>query len=109
MSASSTWFPRWLPRSRRVSSASVPLPPLPCLAQDVTPAHAVVQRMKASFRLPLGHRPQPSLELSHFVDRLASIGVVGSGLAGHALARASVHGTLTPGTLPSGRVVRHDH
>src|SRR6266545_6569325 len=65
--------------------------------------------MEAPTRLPLGHRPQPSLEFSHFVDRLTSAGEVGSGLAGHALALTSVHGTLTPGTLPSGRVVRRGH
>ena len=88
---------------------AVPLHPLPCCAQDVTPAHAVVQRMEAPTRLPLGHRPQPSLEFSHFVHGLAPMGEVGTGLAGHALALTSVHGSLTPGTLPSGRVVRHGH
>ena len=90
-------------------STVVPLHPLPCFAQDVTPAHAVVQRVEASFRLPLGHRPQPSLEFSHFVDRLSTVGEVGTGLAGHALALTSAYGTLTPGTLPSGRVVRRGH
>src|SRR5439155_10638487 len=87
---------------------AVPPHSFPCFAQDVTPAHAVVQRMKAPARLPLGHRPQPSLEFSHFVHGLAPTGEVGSGLAGHALALTSAYGTLTPGTLPSGRVVRHD-
>ena len=44
--------------------------------------------MKTSARLPLGRPPESALQLAHFVDGLASVGVVGTGPAGHALARA---------------------
>ena len=70
--------------------AAVPLHPPPCFPQDVTPVDAVVQRMEASSRLPLGRDPQSALQLSHFVDGLAPAGVVGTGLAGHALALTSL-------------------
>ena len=45
--------------------------------------------MKAAARLLLGRTPESALQLAHFVDGLTSTGVVGTGRAGHALARAS--------------------
>ena len=57
--------------------APVPLHPLPRFPQDVTPVDAVKQRMETSTRLPLGRTPESALQLSHFVDGLASTGVIG--------------------------------
>src|SRR2546430_4368251 len=73
---------------------AIPLHPPPCFAQDVTPAHAVVQRMEASFRLPLGYRPQPPLELSHF-----SMGSRPRGKLGPVL--PAMPSRLPPPTAPS--------
>src|SRR6185312_11127619 len=64
--------------------------------------------MEPASRLALGREPQYALELSHFVDWLSPIGVIGSGPAGHALAITSSTHTLTPGNSPSGRVMPHD-
>jgi hypothetical protein len=46
------------------------------------------------------------LQLAHFVRELAFPGVVGSGLAGHALARACSSDIAPAGTLRSTRVIR---
>jgi hypothetical protein len=46
------------------------------------------------------------LQLAHFVDGRASTGVVGTGPAGHALARACSSDVAPAGTLRSPRVVR---
>src|SRR6185295_16964138 len=81
----------------------------PRFPQDVTPVDAVQQRVETSTRLPLGCRIQTALELSHFVARIAPRGVIGSGLAGHALTLTSAAVTTTAGTLPSGSVVLHPH
>src|SRR5580693_3154747 len=86
--------------------ASAPLHPLPRFREDVTPRDAVVQRVEPATRAPLGREPQSALELSHFVDRPRPTGVVGTGLAGHALALTSAYDVTTAGTLPSRRVVR---
>ncbi len=86
--------------------AAVPLDPSPCFPQDVTPVDAVQQRMKTAARLPLGRTPQSTLQLAHFVEGLASLGVVGTGRAGHALARACSADIAPAGTLRSTRVVR---
>jgi hypothetical protein len=87
--------------------AAVPLHPPPCFPQDVTPVDAVHQCMEATARLPLGRTPQSSLQLAHFIDRLASAGVVGTGPAGHALARACSSDIAPAGTLRSARVMLH--
>src|SRR3954470_10470691 len=85
----------------------VPSHLVPRLLQDVTPADAVVQRVKLSTRLLLGHIPQPTLEASYVVLGTSPSGGVGT-LRVHALARTpSIGSTSTPGTLPSGRVVLH--
>ena len=68
---------------------------------------AVVQRVEASPRLPLGCPPQPSLESSHFVGGHWPAGVVGPALAGHALALTSRSGSTTAGALPSRGVLLH--
>ena len=86
--------------------AAVPLHPPPCFPQDVTPVDAVQQRMEASARLPLGRTPESALQLAHVVDGRASTGVVGTGPAGHALARACSADVAPAGTLRSPRVVR---
>ena len=55
-------------------------------------------------------RPKSAMQLAHFVDGLAPTGGVGTGPAGHALARPCVADVLTAGALPSCRVVRRgDH
>ena len=86
--------------------AAVLLDPSPCFPQDVTPVDAVEQRMKTAARLPLGHTPESALQLAHFVERLTSPGVVGTGRAGHALARACSADIAPAGTLRSARVIR---
>jgi hypothetical protein len=48
------------------------------------------------------------LQLAHVVDGLASTGVVGTGPAGHALARARSADVAPAGTLRSARVVRRE-
>ena len=87
--------------------AAVLLHPSPCFPQDVTPVDAVQQRMKTSARLPLGRTPESALQLAHVVDGRASTGVVGTGLAGHALARACSADVAPAGTLRSARVMLH--
>ena len=62
--------------------------------------------MKTAARLPLGHTPESTLQLAHLVDGRASVGVVGTGPAGHALARACSADIAPAGTLRSARVVR---
>ncbi len=64
---------------------------------------------EAPTRCPLGCGTQPALQFSHFVARPTAAGVVRSGPAGHSLALTCSSGVTTPGTLPSVRVVRHDH
>ena len=82
--------------------------PSPCFPQDVTPVDAVHQCMEAAARLLLGHTPESTLQLAHVVERLASLGVVGTGPAGHALARACSADIAPAGTLRSARVVRRE-
>ena len=60
--------------------APVPPHPLPRLRQDVTPLDAVVQRVEAASRLPLGRGPQSALQLSHFVAGLRHAGWLGPGV-----------------------------
>jgi hypothetical protein len=48
------------------------------------------------------------LQLAHFVDHRWVAGVIGTGLAGHALARPCAFDLTTAGALPSDRVVRRD-
>jgi hypothetical protein len=79
----------------------------PRLAQDVTPAHLVVQRVEAPSRCPLGCGPELPLQLSHVVVWLITTGVVRSGLAGHSLALTRLLSMTTAGTLPSSRVMPH--
>ena len=64
--------------------------------------------MKASFRGSLGRDPQSALQLAHFVHRAGADRVIGTGPAGHALARPCAPNVTTAGTLRSGRVVRRD-
>ena len=54
-------------------------------------------------------RPQPALELSHFVRGHTPAGVVGTGLAGHALALTSATGATKAGALPSRGVMLRRH
>src|SRR5512137_2905026 len=58
-------------------------------------------------RCPLGCGPELPLQLSHFVARLFTDGVVRSGLAGHSLALTRYLSMTTAGTLPSSRVMPH--
>ena len=110
---------RALPGSARRRTARPPrssghrLPPRPCSASPAStlPAGRHSSRCGRTARgsaapVPLGRGPQPALQLSHFVARLTPAGVVGSGLAGHALALTCSADATTAGTLPSGRVVR---
>src|SRR5690606_6261632 len=82
--------------------------PLPRFPEDVTPPDSVVQRVKTATRRPLGRHPQSPLESSHLVDGRTPVGVVGPGLAGHALALTPRSDVTTAGVLPSRRVVRRD-
>src|SRR5204862_383895 len=80
---------------------------LPRLVQAVFPAHLAVPRMEAPSRCPLGCGPELPLQLSHFVARLFTDGVVRHGLAGHSLALTRSISMTTAGTLPSSRVLPH--
>src|SRR5712691_738130 len=62
--------------------------------------------MKAATRMPLGRPPESTLQWAHFVEGLTSFGVVGTGRAGHALARPCLADIAPAGTLGSARVVR---
>jgi hypothetical protein len=64
--------------------------------------------VESATRRSLGSDPQSTLKLSHFVDGRTPIGVVGTGLAGHALALTYSSDMTTAGTLPSRRVLRRD-
>jgi hypothetical protein len=64
--------------------------------------------MEASTRGSLGCDPESALQLAHVVDGRGPTGGVGSGPAGHALARPCVPDLTTAGALPSRRVVRRD-
>ena len=88
--------------------AAVRLHPPPCLLEDVTPPDPIHQGMEAAFRGSLGRDPQSTLQLAHVVDGRAPTGVIGTGPAGHALARACSVNVTTAGTLPSPRVVRRE-
>ena len=88
--------------------AAVPLHPPPCLPEDVTPPDPIHQGMEAALRGSLGRDPESTLQLAHFVDGRAPTGVVGTGPAGHALARACAANVTTAGTLRSPRVVRRE-
>ena len=88
--------------------AAVPFHPPPCLPQDVTPMDPIEQGMEAAFRGSLGRDPQSTLQLAHFVGGRVPPGVIGAGLAGHALARPCAVDRTTAGALPSRRVVRRD-
>lgn len=80
--------------------------PFPRLAQDVTPVHAVVQRVETSTRCSLGRGPQSPLQLSDFVHVRTHGGLVGTDRVGHALALTRLVDLTTAGALPSRRVVR---
>ena len=54
----------------------------------------------------LGRDPESALQLAHVVGGQAPTGGVGSGLAGHALARPCVSDVITAGALPSCGVIR---
>ena len=88
--------------------AAVRLHPPPCLLEDVTPPDPVHQDMKAALRGSLGRDPQPTLQLAHFVGGRWSPGGVGTGRAGHALARACSASVTTAGTLRSAHVIRRE-
>ncbi len=80
----------------------------PRFPQDVTPVEVVVQRVKTPPSRPFGRTPQPSLQSSHFLARLAGAGVVRSARGGHSLALTCSDDLTTAGTLPSRRVLRRD-
>jgi hypothetical protein len=86
--------------------AAIRFHPLPRFPQDVTPVDAVQQGMEAAARLPLGRTPESASQLAHFIDGLASTGVIGTGPAGHALARACSVDIAPAGTLRSPHVLR---
>ena len=88
--------------------AAVPLHPPPRLLEDVTPPDPIHQGMEAAFRGLLGRDPESTLQLAHFVDERTVTGVIGTGPAGHALARPCAPDVTTAGILPSRRVVRRD-
>ena len=90
------------------AAAAVALHPPPRLPEDVIPPDPVHQRMEAALRGSLGRDPEAALQLAHFVDGRAPIGVVGTGPAGHALTLTCSTTVTTAGTLPSARVVRRE-
>ncbi len=75
--------------------------PPPRLPEDVSSPDPIHQGVKASFRGSLGRDPQSALQLAHFVDRRGPTGVIGTGPAGHALARPCAAHLTTAGTLRS--------
>ena len=79
---------------------------LACHRQGVTPT-GWVRHMHTPARCPLGCGPELPLQLSHFVARFITDGVVRSGLAGHSLALTRSSNMTTAGTLPSSRVMPH--
>ena len=87
--------------------ATIPLHPPPRLPDDVIPPDLVHQGVEAPRRGPLSRGPKASLQLAHLVERRTPLGGVGSGLAGHALARPCDYAVSTAGALPSGRVLLH--
>jgi hypothetical protein len=89
--------------------AVVPPDQFPRFPQDVTPVDAVVERVKPASRLPLGRDIEAASKFSYFVGGPTPAGVVGSGLAGHALALTLSAATTTPGVLPSDRVIIRGH
>src|SRR6266446_6661041 len=62
--------------------------------------------MEAALRGSLGCDPESTLQLAHVVHRPTPMWVIGTGHAGHALARACTFDLTTAGALPSRRVVR---
>ena len=70
--------------------AAVPFHPPPRLLEDVRPPDPIHQGVKASFRGSLGRDPESALQLAHVVDGRTPTGVIGTGPAGHALARPCV-------------------
>ncbi len=64
--------------------------------------------MESPIRGPLGRGPQGALKVAYFVDGWMPTGGIGTGPAGHALARALATRLTTAGALPSRRVVRRD-
>ena len=64
--------------------------------------------MEATFRGSLGRDPESTLQLAHVVDHPVVVGVIGTGRAGHALARPCALDVPTAGALPSRRVIRRD-
>ena len=88
--------------------AAIPFDPPPRLLEDVSPPDPIQQGVKAPFRGPLGRGPEGALQVAYFVEGGAPTGGVGTGPAGHALARALAARLTTAGALPSRRVVRRD-
>ena len=88
--------------------AAVPFHPPPRLLEDVTPPDPIHQGVEAPLRGSLGRDPESALQLAHFVGGRMPTGVIGTGPAGHALARACSVNVTTAGTLPSSRVVRRE-
>ena len=80
----------------------------PRLPEDVSPPNPIHQSVEAPFRRSLGCDPESALQLAHFVNGRMPVGVVGTGRAGHALARACVTDRTTAGTLGSSRVLRRE-
>src|SRR5829696_4625268 len=64
--------------------------------------------MEAAFRGSLGCDPESTLQLAHVIHRRTPMRVIGTGHAGHALARAYALDLTTAEALPSRRVVRRD-
>jgi len=88
--------------------AAVPFHMPPRFPEDVSPPDPIHQRVEASIRRSFGCDPESTLQLAHFDGGVASTGVVGTGAAGHALARPCVLDVTTAGALPSRRVLRRD-
>jgi hypothetical protein len=80
----------------------------PRLPEDVIPPDPIHQGVEAPCRGPLGRGPESALQVAYFVGRRWPTGGVGTGPAGHALARSCFVDVTTAGVLPSCRVIRRD-
>ena len=90
-------------RERRPIDARRPAVPFhtpPRLLEHVSSPDPIHQGVKASVRGSLGRDPESALQLAHVIDGRRPTGVIGTGPAGHALARACAANVTTAGTAP---------
>ena len=87
---------------------AVPFHTPPRLLEDVTLSRSDPSGHESVAPGIAGRDPESALQLAHVVDGRRPTGVIGTGRAGHALARACAANVTTAGTLRSPRVVRRE-